>query len=118
MLDQELGLLPVQLGRLSRRCWVVAEPLHTLGSSALNLCPVSSNARELLPGEGFQLVSGNGEASFWDGSLLCMLARHKHTQRPGKAASAYSATLWLIQLVLLMDALALRARDNSSTCSI
>lgn len=46
-----------------------------------------------------------------------MLARHKHPQSPGKAASAYSATLWLIQLVLLMEALILRVRDNNSTCS-
>lgn len=87
-------------GEASRKCWGVAELLHTLGSSLL--CPASSSPGELLPGESFQLVSGNREASFWDRSVLGMLMWHKHLQRPGKAASAYSATLWLIQFVLLI----------------
>lgn len=35
-----------------------------------------------------------------------MLVWHKHTEWPGKADSVYSATLFVIQLILLMDALA------------
>lgn len=53
VLDQELGLLSVQLGRVSKRRWVVSwTPSYTwLFSPDLSLlCPASCNARELLPG--------------------------------------------------------------------
>lgn len=66
VLDQELGLLPVQLGRLSRKRWVVAEPLHTLGSSPLN-CP-SCVLSPPMPGSCYL-----GRASSW---FLGMGKRH------------------------------------------